>query len=76
MKLCKVAVPPANVVFQLSLLFDPQDELGVLMLSNRMLNLSDAHTGNVDIPAVDVVPLGQGVHHPSLDSIAIHDLNL
>lgn len=63
-------------MLQLSLLLDTQDELGVFVLSDRMLNLSDSDTRDVNIPAVDVVALGQGMHNTSVDGIAVHNFNL
>lgn len=63
-------------MLQLSLLLDAQDKLGMLVLSDRVLDLSDSHAGDIDVPAIDIVALGQCVHHTSVNGIAVYDLNL
>ncbi|KAI6771889.1 hypothetical protein HG530_002847 [Fusarium avenaceum] len=62
-------------MLQLSLLLDTQDKLGVFVLSDRMLHLGDSHAGDVDIPAVDVVALGQCMHYACIDSVAVDDFD-
>lgn len=48
----------------------------MLVVSNSMLDGADVHTGHVDIPAVDVVALRQGMHEARVDGVAVDDLNL
>lgn len=62
-------------MLQLSLLLDAQDKLGMLVLSDRVLDLGNSHAGDINVPAIDIVALGQRVHHTSIDGIAVHDLN-
>lgn len=63
-------------MLQLSLLLDAQDKLGMLVLSDRVLDLGDSHAGDIDVPAIDIVTLRQCVHHASINGIAVYNLNL
>lgn len=48
----------------------------MLVVPDGMLDVGDTNTSDIDVPPVDVVALGQGVHYPGLDGIAVDDFNL
>lgn len=76
MKSAKVSIPPSDKVLQLALLLDTKQELGVFVLPDLPLDSHDAHTSDIDIPPIDVVALGYTMHYTSLNSVAVHNLNL
>ena len=48
----------------------------VVVVPDIPLDSNHADRSNVDVPAVEVVPLGKAMHHPGVDSVAVHELNL
>lgn len=48
----------------------------MLVVANVALDGCYAHTGHIDVPAVDKVALGHGAQDTSIDRIAVHDFEL
>lgn len=47
---------------------------GVLVVSDVAFDGRYPDAGDINIPAVDIVPLGQGRYDPGVDGVAVHDL--
>lgn len=76
MKSTKIAISPADKVFKLAFLFDPEQEFSVFVLPDFPFDGDDAHASNVYIPAVDVIALGHSMHQPRINGVTVHNLNL
>lgn len=69
-------IPPGNKVLQLALPLDAQQKLGVLVVPQLALGRGDTNAGDVDVPTVDVVPLGCVVQDTGVNGVAVDDLDL
>lgn len=76
MQLTEVAISPPDEMLELALPLDPEEELGMLVVSNVALDRGDTDSGNVDVPAIDVVSFGESVHDACIDGVAVDDLDL
>lgn len=48
----------------------------MLVALESFSRLCDMHARDVDIPAIDVVTLGQGMHNARVDGVAVDDCHL
>jgi hypothetical protein len=71
MKPVEVAIPAGDEMLKLALLLDPQDKLRVLLASENSPDGRHPHTRNVDVPAIDVIALGDVELNPRVYSVGV-----
>ena len=71
----KVSISTGNKVLQLSLSLDSQNEFGVLVVPDVALLRNNTHSGNVYIPAIDIVSFRYRVHDASVNSVTVDDFD-